>query len=121
MPSAIKLNNLNNIEHKGQCAFIKWVRYAHPGLLVAAIPNGGNRDAITGRKLKDEGVLAGFPDILVARQGKSHPMLFIEMKSAKGKLSESQKTIKEKLEWEGYLVVVCHSWEEAKEAVEGYL
>jgi VRR-NUC domain len=112
---------VRELEHREQCAFIKWVRYAHPGLLVAAIPNGGNRNAITGKKLKDEGVMAGFPDILVARQGKDYPMLFIEMKSAKGRLSESQKEVKKRLEWEGYLVVVCHSWEEAKEAVEGYL
>ena len=112
---------MRELEHREQCAFIRWVRYAHPGLLVAAIPNGGNRDAITGKKLKDEGVMAGFPDILVARQGKAYPMLFIEMKSAKGKLSESQKEVKGRLESEGYLVVVCHSWEEAKKAVEDYL
>lgn len=107
-------------EHYNQCTFFKWVGYAYPKKLVFAIPNGGNRDKITGAMLKREGVKAGIPDIMVASANGEYHGLFVEMKSKNGKMSESQKTIKAQLEYEGYKVDVCHSWEEAKEIVENY-
>jgi hypothetical protein len=90
----------------------------HPNVLVFAIPNGGIRDSITAKKLKDEGVVAGIPDLFVA-DGK--PGLFIEMKEPNGKLSKSQKEIIPRLELAGYPVSVCYGYEAAKKAVNKYL
>jgi VRR-NUC domain len=108
-------------EHGHQVAFFRWLRYAHPKLLAFSVPMGGRRDKVTGSRLKAEGAVAGIPDILVARQSGGYPALFIELKTDKGRLSESQKAIKAKLEDEGYRVEVCHGWAEAKESVENYL
>ena len=35
------------------------------------VPNGGNRNVITGKKLKSQGVKAGVPDILIFKRSKS--------------------------------------------------
>lgn len=108
-------------EHDEQCSFVRWFRFAYPTKLLAAIPNGGMRNKIIAGKLKSEGVIAGMPDILIASQNGGYPALFIEMKHGKNTLTNSQKIIKEKLEFEGYLVKVCYSWQEAKAEVENYL
>lgn len=108
-------------EHVHQCHFFKWIRYAYPNKLAFAIPNGGNRDEITGAILKREGVTPGIPDIMIASANGKYHGLFIEMKKEDGSLSPSQKAIKAKLESEGYCVEVCKGWESAKEATEKYL
>ena len=50
-------------EHREQAALFEWARYAggrYPELaLLFAVPNGGRRDAVTGARLKSEGVKAG--------------------------------------------------------------
>ena len=78
------------------------------------------RNKVVAGKLKAEGVAPGMPDILIASQNGGYPALFIEMKHGKGRLTDSQKTIKQQLESEGYLVKVCYSWQEAKAEVEAY-
>lgn len=57
-------------ESQEQQALFAWWALAGPKLcpdrpapVMYAIPNGGRRDAITGARLKAEGVLAGVPDI----------------------------------------------------------
>lgn len=95
----------------------------HPEVrLMFHVPNGGSRNAIEGKHLKEQGVKAGVPDILlpVARQG-CHG-LFIEMKRAKGGvLSRFQSAYIEALMREGYRVAVCHGFEEAQKTIEDYL
>ena len=61
-------------ESQEQKSLFKWWRvYSRhaPHLVMYHIPNGGRRDAITGARLKAEGVVAGVPDIFLAvpRQG----------------------------------------------------
>jgi len=105
-------------EHQIQADFVAWARSYYPEVLMFAIPNGGNRDVITAKRMKMEGVLPGVPDLFIA-DGK--PGLFIEMKSSEGRLSEPQKEIMPRLSSAGYAVVVCHSAEEAKQAFINYL
>ena len=92
-----------------------------PNVVLASIPNGGARSAVTGARLKREGVVAGMPDmvLLCARCGRHG--LFIEMKTARGRVSESQRNLFPLLEAQGYGVAVCHGWREAAETVEAYL
>lgn len=100
-----------------------WQSNAHPELrLMFHIPNGGSRNPIEGKHLKEQGVKAGVPDLFlpVARHG-AHG-LFIEMKRSKGGvLSSFQTEYIEALMREGYKVCVCHGFEEAKRTIEGYL
>lgn len=57
----------NDLEHAEQKALFEWLAYKtnqDPLFgLAYAIPNGGNRDAVTGARLKNEGVKPGIPDI----------------------------------------------------------
>jgi hypothetical protein len=107
-------------EHDEQCAFIRWFRHAYPKKLIAAFANDGKRTPRQGAWMKDQGLLPGMPDILIASQNSGYPALFIEMKYGRNKLTESQESIKKQLESEGYLVKVCYSWQEAKVEVECY-
>ncbi|MFA5875219.1 MAG: VRR-NUC domain-containing protein [Candidatus Margulisiibacteriota bacterium] len=108
-------------EHVHQCHYFNWIRYAHPNILAFAIPNGGNRCAITGAMLKREGVKPGIPDIMIASANGVYHGLFIEMKTENGRMTESQEAIKVKLESEGYRVEMCKGWEQAVKITQEYL
>ena len=86
------------------------------------IPNGGRRDAITGARLKAEGVVAGVPDIFLAVPRQGFHGLYVELKRQKGgSLESSQEHIIARLRQAGYRVEVCMGWWEAREAIENYL
>ena len=111
-------------ESAEQKAFFRWwhlMQSKWPNVVCFAIPNGGARDAITGARLKQEGVLAGVPDIFLAKAASGKHGLFIEMKTKRGKLSERQRDLFPLLETVGYAVIVAHGWKEAADAVELYL
>lgn len=81
-------------EHGIQVAIMQFLDRALPSSCYAfAVPNGGKRDRITGAILKREGVKAGVADIIVMR----NPGLcaLIEVKTAKGSLSNSQKAFRD--------------------------
>lgn len=105
-------------EFEHQKAFFDWFRWQYPNVIAFSIPNGEHRNAITGKRLKFSGVLAGVPDIFIAD---GRPGLFIEMKSEKGALSKVQKAIIPRLKSTGYPVAVCHGFDDAKNVVQRYL
>ncbi len=79
----------SNPESGIQTAIIQFLDAALPPSCRAfAVPNGGNRDKITGAILKREGVKAGVPDIVIVRNGGA--VAFLEVKTASGRLSNSQ-------------------------------
>ena len=131
-------------EHTEQVALFQWAKVMeprHPQLaLMFAIPNGGKRKS--GWWEKAEGLKSGVPDIFLAvprfpddiqsilyfdgasTMRVSDDMrfgLFIEMKYGKNKPSRNQQGWIEALIAEGYAVEVCYSFEEAKQAIIGYL
>lgn len=58
-----------------------------------AVPNGGYRDWRTARTLKDTGVVASIPDlVLVAPGGLAH---FLEVKTADGSLDAGQREFRD--------------------------
>jgi hypothetical protein len=105
-------------ENEIQAQFVWWARKQLPDVPIFAVPNGGHRGKTQGAMLKATGVLAGVPDLFVAD---GRPGLFIELKTATGRLSEAQKGMIEKLNTAGYPVAVCYSLEEAKAAFINYL
>lgn len=114
-----------NSEHSIQSALVQWARLSekiYPELaLLHSIPNGGFRSYKTAKEMKTEGVLAGVPDLfLPVARGEYHG-LYIEMKSGKGKLSESQKKVIPKLLEQGFSVIISNDWKAAAEEIIRYL
>lgn len=111
-------------EAREQAALMEWterVKHLFPEIkLLFHIPNGGSRNKIEAANLKRQGVKAGVPDLfLPIARGKYHG-LFIEMKYGKNKPTQAQTEWLEALSKQGYAVVVCYGWEQAKEALLGY-
>lgn len=90
--------------------------------LLHHIPNGGGRNPIEARRLKEQGVKAGIPDIfLPCARGGWHG-LYIEMKRRKGgRVSIEQKKTIIALREQGYRVEVCEGWEKAREVIKEYM
>lgn len=110
-------------EHTLQCACVRWFRYTYPHLAnrLFAIPNGGRRDAATGARLKDEGVLAGVSDLILLLPNNRYHALLIEMKTEHGRQSQAQKKWEREItERDEYKYVVCHNFEEFAQAITNY-
>lgn len=111
-------------EHRIQVSCVRWFRMAHPQLAprLFAVPNGGRRDGITGARLKEEGVLAGVADLILLVPNAKYHALLIEMKTPKGRQSESQRAWQRAVAGnDDYLYVVCRSLDEFIRDVETYL
>lgn len=107
-----------HIESNIQQAVVKWFRMQYPGFIIAAVPNGGFRNAREAAIMQREGVLAGFADLVViARRN----VLFLEMKTTKGQQSDKQKEFQNKVSKLGFEYIVCRSFEQARLAIERWL
>lgn len=85
------------------------------------VPNGGQRHAAVAAKLKGQGVKAGVPDLCLPVPRFGCPGLWIEMKTADGRVSTTQKDWIGYLKGAGYRVEVCRSFDEARAALLDYL
>ena len=112
-------------EHAEQVALVAWARlHEHrlPGLaLLVAIPNDGRRDAVTGARLKAEGVKAGVPDLFLPMARRGFHGLFIELKAPGGAASPEQRGWIARLRLAGYSAEVCCGWEAAALTLNHYL
>ena len=114
-------------EHAEQVMVVQWwdeIGAAQYGLdyrLLIAVPNGGARDPVTGRKLKDEGVRAGVPDLLLAVPCSGYRGLFVEMKAVDGNVRPHQADYHFILRAQGYGVKVARGFDEARRVIEDYL
>lgn len=104
-------------EHEEQTAFITWFRMQYQGVLIYAIPNGGKRSMSEAKRIKDEGGVAGIPDLHVPQW-----KLWIEMKRADGgRVSNEQKSIKAHLEMIGHTVIIGKGCMDAINQVREYV
>ena len=113
-------------ESEEQRTLMEWaerMRGSFPELdLLFHIPNGGSRNAIEARHLKEQGVKPGVPDLFLPVSRGGFFGLFIEMKRQDGgKLSETQTHWIMQLNMQGYLAGVCAGWEEAARLIISYL
>lgn len=114
-------------EAQHQANVIKWsqqpsIRSRWPELaLLHHIPNGGRRDAVEARHLKEQGVKPGVPDLHLPVARGSYHSLYIEMKTEKGRTSDVQEWWIEFLTAQGNFIEVCHGWESAVRVLEWYL
>ena len=114
---------MSNEEHNIQVACVRWFSYQYPELqgLLFAVPNGGRRDAVTGAKLKAEGVIAGVSDLMLLVPSKGHGALLIEMKTERGRQTAEQKRWQAIVERMNYKYVVCRSLDEFQRVINEYL
>ena len=122
-------------EHDHQAAFVNWARQqkaAMPELgNLFAIPNGaklpwfrndkGRRVCKQAGILKAEGLEPGVPDMFLAIPNKYAHGLFLEFKSAAGKLSVAQDVWRSKVQAWGYYHMVVRDWSHARLYVTDYL
>lgn len=110
-------------EHDAQRLLVAWFRNRYPNLagVFFAIPNGGARNPATAKRLKDEGVMAGVPDLFLAVPRGEKFGLFLELKTAQGRVSTAQKAALHALTTQGYAVAVAHGYEAAKAVLIDYL
>lgn len=110
-------------EHRLQSACVRWFRYQFPALAhsLFAVPNGGRRDAATGARLKDEGVLAGVSDLVLLQRRGGYGAMLIEMKTSSGRQAQTQRQWQRKVEADGYRYVVCRSIDDFTREVKVYL
>lgn len=116
---------MNEAQHQTQV--FKWaaqtkVRSVYPELkLLHNVPNGGKRDPIEARHLKEQGVKKGVPDLhLPVARGVYHG-LFIEMKTETGRPTSEQKWWLTELAAQGNFCMICKGWREAVKCLENYL
>ena len=86
---------------------LKYLRLVAPQCVVFHVPNGGSRDKIEGKNLKNAGVLAGVPDLaIIAPGGLYHG---IELKTPKGETSDAQLALHARFAALGIPFAVCRS------------
>ena len=112
-------------EHDEQVRVIRWCRSMDPlvpGLsLLFAIPNAAKRSIRLAAYMKAEGLSAGVPDLFLPVPSMGAHGLFIELKTAKGKVTERQDEWLEALREQGYRAEVCRGHREAIDCIAGYL
>lgn len=111
-------------EHRLQEVCVRWfnIQYPHLQGRLFAVPNGGRRDAVTGAKLKAEGVVAGVSDLILLKSTHRYGALLIEMKTPKGRQSEHQRWWQSVIcDKDEYKYVVCRSLDDFMREVRSYL
>lgn len=114
-------------EHAHQAALVKWARRLdiqrqYPGIdLLEASLNGVKLTKAQAGKAKAAGMLKGVLDLnLPVARGPYHGCR-IEMKFGKNKMTTEQEWYAARLREEGWKVVCCWDWMEARAAIISYL
>ena len=84
---------MKHIEDNIQAAIVRYFRLQYPKYIIAAVPNGAQRNKATAAILKRTGTLAGFADLIIILPSQ---VIFCEVKTEKGRQSDSQKAFQEK-------------------------
>jgi hypothetical protein len=109
-----------------QAALLKEVtlRYPAAAKLIYHVPNGGHRHKLVAVKLKEQGVKAGVPDLVLPMARGGYFGLYIEFKAKPpfdAAVSASQDAYIQALTEQGYLAIVCRGHIDALEAIRAYL
>lgn len=115
LPGRTKKRKLPRAPERGIQIAIRQRLQFH-GIVCVAIPNAGKRSIIQARLMKAEGMMTGFPDMIVL--GKQGRVGFMEVKAADGRLSTAQEDCLDMLCRMGHNVAVVRSQDEAMAAVK---
>lgn len=100
------------------------LRYPAAAKLIYHVPNGGHRHKLVAIKLKEQGVKAGVPDLVLPMARGGHFGLYIEFKAKPpfdAAVSPSQDAYIQALLNQGYLAIVCRGSIDALETIRAYL
>lgn len=114
---------MKHLEESLQIACNRWFCMQYPQYRIALhhSPNGGYRNAIEAARFKMMGTRAGFPDFILCLSNKDHNILFIELKTDKGRQTVLQKQYQEESQEWGAKYVVCRSLEEFIDEINNYM
>jgi hypothetical protein len=108
------------VQHEAilQKQVVQYLRAILPQSIVAAIPNGSQRTA-TGKPANAiAGLFPGFPDLaVVLPRGQ---IIFFELKSEKGRLSEAQLSVHLKLQGLNHSCAVVRSIDDVRNALNAW-
>ena len=90
-----------------QISCVKWFKLQYPRYVIFAVPNGGTRFKKEMIWMLREGILPGAADLVIC--GDRGKVLFVEMKTSKGKQNENQVAFERKVTELGFKYVVCRS------------
>jgi len=79
--------------------------------LIFAVPNGGTRNILEAKLLKNTGVMSGVSDLILIVKNKIY---FIELKAEKGMQSEIQKQFETKVNLLGFEYLIFNSLDSYK-------
>ena len=105
MMNAIQLSERDL--HAGVVEYLKLVLVSDA--VMHHSPNEGRRGWKAQRDIKTHGTKAGWPDLEILHRGNTY---FVELKSAKGRLTTRQKQCHEQLRQAGFCVETCRSLNE---------
>ena len=88
---------------------------ARPGVFAFHVPNGGWRSRVESAILKAIGTVAGVPDIICIFQGRVYAL---ELKAGRGRLTDVQRLVHERLRKAGADVAVAHGIDQALTQLE---
>lgn len=108
-----------------QAAVFEWAEWQvgkFPELkLMYHVPNEGKRSAVTGARLRREGMKKGVSDIcLPVPRGEFHG-LYIELKAKGGKPTKEQIAFLDGITEQGYFGCICYGAETAEKTILSYL
>lgn len=102
-----------NLEDRLQQKCVIWFKnnyQMHGKGLIFSVPNGGTRNIIEAKKLKETGLMAGVADLIVLYpNGKTY---FIELKTDTGKQSDKQIEFEKRVTELGFEYKLIRSLEE---------
>lgn len=105
---------LSEAQLQRQC--ITWFRYNFPKRKKLLHMNFNNpRNKIQGKRLKDQGMIAGVADLEYNVKGKTY---FLEAKTTKGRQSTKQKEFQEAIEADGFDYFIFRTFSEFVEIIE---
>lgn len=99
---------------------VAYIKNRYPEIILTCAPAYAS-NVKQGKRNKSMGLCKGWPDLFIAYPSKGYNGLFIELKTATGKLSKIQKELLEKLNDVGYRAVVAYGYDDAIHLVKKYL
>ena len=126
-PYGVKPVRKKSIDREGQeqAALLSEIELRYPQVfeLIYHVPNGGHRHKLVAMKLKQQGVKAGIPDLVLPMARGGFFGLYIEFKATvdPAAVSASQAACIRRLNDQGYLAVVCRGHFDAMEQIRAYL
>lgn len=110
-------------EEQIQQAVIQWMAAQHPAdaWMLHHSPNGGQRSAVVGAKLKAAGTRRGFPDLIFPQRRGGFAGLAIEIKAPKGRATPEQLRWLEAFAREGWHTSIAVGAQAAIDTISDYM